>query len=370
MKNLRKINIYIICIIILSIIFYSLNVLSNENKIIFKINNKAFTSLDYIKRIKYLDFVGSNNNLDDKIILDDFISANLFYEHHIKNSKDNVHNLDYKIDQIFENIKNTNIKNNKKYNYEIEKDNIIFNIKIDYVRKSILEGLINSDLNKNTLIENEINLLYNFKIKYVNFKNNEPLKVINKISKTDKLNIEKIINILNENQINFFIKEKEIDNIEKLDTRILEAILANKNFIIINNKNYEISIILIEKNFETLNGIVANLFSVRSNIEIENEYLDCKNLLRNIDNPKISNKEYKFQDLNNKLKESLIDINDYVKYADNEENIYIILCDIKFNKEILNNFKLNKLINLNVNDLEKKFVSKYSKIYNLIQTNE
>ena len=54
-----------------------------------------------------------------------------------------------------------------------------------------------------------------------------------------------------------------------------------------------------------------------------------------------------------KLKNNLININDYVKFNNNDENIYIILCNIKFDKEILNNINFNKLINLNVNEIEK-----------------
>ena len=58
----------------------------------------------------------------------------------------------------------------------------------------------------------------------------------------------------------------------------------------------------------------------------------------------ILNKEYKFNKLNNELKNNLININDYVKYSSMmNENIYIILCNIKFDKEILNNINLNKI---------------------------
>ena len=38
----------------------------------------TFTSFDYEKRIEYLKFVGNNANLAEQIILNDFISANLF----------------------------------------------------------------------------------------------------------------------------------------------------------------------------------------------------------------------------------------------------------------------------------------------------
>ena len=66
MINFIKINKILLIILIftinLLIIFKEVN--GVENKIIFKINDKAYTSLDYEKRIKYLDFVGNNENLN------------------------------------------------------------------------------------------------------------------------------------------------------------------------------------------------------------------------------------------------------------------------------------------------------------------
>ena len=79
------------------------------------------------------------------------------------------------------------------------------------------------------------------------------------------------------------------------------------------------------------------------------------------------NKEYKFEDLNQNLKKKLININDYVKFKNNEGYIYVVLCNIKFDKEKLKNANLNKLINLNASDIEKKFIIRYSKKYNLIK---
>ena len=93
--------------------------------------------------------------------------------------------------------------------------------------------------------------------------------------------------------------------------------------------------------------------------------------LFNSKNTNIINKEYKFIDLNNELKEKLIDINDYVRFINNNnEYVYVVLCNISFDKEILSNIKFNKLINDNATDIEKKFINKYSKIYNLIIINE
>ena len=84
----------------------------------------------------------------------------------------------------------------------------------------------------------------------------------------------------------------------------------------------------------------------------------------------IVNKEYKFIDLNNEIKTKLININDYIKFNNDEENIYVILCNITFDKKILNNLNLNKLINLSVDEIEKKFIKDYSKIYNLVIIND
>ena len=41
------------------------------------------------------------------------------------------------------------------------------------------------------------------------------------------------------------------------------------------------------------------------------------------------------------------------------------MCNIKFDKDKLNNVNLEKLINLNVDEIETKFINKYSKIFNL-----
>ena len=98
MKNLKKIHYKLnLLILTLIIISYSPNIESLENRIIFKINDNAFTSFDLEKRMEYLDFVGSNQNIDRNLIINDFISANLFYEYY--------KNLKYK-----QNFQNKNFK--------------------------------------------------------------------------------------------------------------------------------------------------------------------------------------------------------------------------------------------------------------------
>ena len=353
-------------LIIILLIFFNFKYIScKENKIIFKINDIVFTSLDLEKRIEYLDFVGTNN-IDRNIIIDDFISANLFYEY-FKDLKIK-ENYKQEINKLYEDILNQNITNNKEYKYEISKNNILNNIEIDYIRKIVLENIFNSNQNKFKRSQEEIDLLYNIKVKYINFKVNDFNKINNDINNLNDFNMEVIKTFLNDNNIEFFTKEKEINNINDIDKRIKDNILSNKKFFIIENKNL-VSLIFIEKNFETFEGIIANLYSVRSKSELKSEFLNCENLSK-IKKQNVQKKEYKMVNLNNNLKQNLVNINDFVKYISDNENIYIVLCDIKFDKEIFNNVNFNKLINLNIKEIEKNFINKYSRIYNLIQFDE
>ena len=364
MINLKTIKVYCITIIIFFLFFLnSQKINSNENKIIFKINNKPFTSLDYSMRLQYLDFVGNNNELSKEVIINDYISANLFYEYYINNKKRIEYQL--KVDEIYNNILQINKENNKKYEFDINKENILYNIKIDYVRKTLLEEILNQNLKELNISNKEIDVLYKIIVEYINFENNLNNKLKKEIIKSSNINLENTIKLLNKNNISYFSKKKEITNIDKINKLIKDKILSNENFLLIENER-NISLVFIRKSFETLNGIKVNLFSIRSLEEIDDKDLLCSNLQDNLNNSTIINKEYEFKNLNNELKKNLVNINDYVKFIDsNNENIYVVMCDIKFDIDKLNNNNLNKLINLNVSVIEKKFINTYSKIYNL-----
>tara|TARA_B100001057_G_scaffold453039_1_gene497520 strand:- start:1367 stop:2479 length:1113 start_codon:yes stop_codon:yes gene_type:complete len=365
--KLIKIKNLLYLFFVLILLFYSLNLYSSENKIIFKVNDDAFTSLDLEKRLEYLDFVGSNNNLDQNIIVEDFISANLFNEYY-KNLK-NKKNYEDKIKEIFDEIYSVNKNNNKIYNYEIGNENILNNIRIDYIRKIVLENIFNSSINNLNTSSEEVDLLYNIEIKYINIQGTGYNKLKNNIPNFKIINYESILSFLDENNLDYFTKQKEVNNINKIDKTIKENILLNNNFFIIEKERIK-SLIFIKKEFVTLDGIIADLYSIKSKDELVDNFLRCENLINSNNNENIINKEYKLVNLNDNLKNNLININDYVKYVSNDEIIYIVLCNIKFDKEILNNINFNKLINLNISEIEKKFINKYSKIYNLILFNE
>ena len=369
MINLKKIiNFFINFFIFCGIIFISSkNSFSTENKIIFKINNKAFTTIDYAQRLEYLDFVGNNNDLNKDTIINDYISANLFFEYY--NNLNNKNNYEIKINEIYENILRINENNNKIYKYEINKENIIYNIQIDFIRKSILENIINNNYEELNSKIDEIDLLYKFDITYINFKSSNNLNIIKKIKNLKNIGIENVKQLLEDNNITYFSKFREIDNIYKTNKRIRDNILQNNNFFIIESKE-SLSLIFIQKEFETYEGLIANIFSIKTKNDINKEYLLCSNLSNLKNESHILNKEYKFSNLNDEMKENLTSINDFIKYQSNDGNTYIVLCDIKYNKEKLNNVNFNKLLNNNVSEIEKEFIDKYSKIYNLDKINE
>ena len=356
---------YSVLLFIIIILINNVSLQSNENKILFKINNKSFTTYDYEKKLNYLKFIGDNESIEKSVIVKDFISANIFYEYY-KNLKQK-NKYDQKIIDIFENILKTNSKNNKIYSYELDKDSIFNNIKIDLIRKEILESILNRNFNQFSNLNSEIDLLYKFEIKYINLekKNDELIDIIDML---DVKSFENIISLLEEKKINYFIKKKEVKFIESLNKKIKNNIYLNKNFFILENSN-NISIIFINKTFETYEGLIADIYSVRSKNEIKKENLKCQYLMNLNNNQNIQNKEYKFSKLNNEIKNNLITVNDFIKYFKEDEYIYIVLCNIKFDKKILNNFNINKLIDENVTKIERNFINKYSKIYNLIRNN-
>ena len=364
--KIKSLKIYFVITLFLLFVFNISQAV--ENNIIFKIKDKAFTKVDYELRVQYLDFVGSNQYLNKETILSDFISANLFYEHFLTKKNYNIKELEIKIEEIFTNIYYTNIDNNKKYKYEINKSNILKNIKIDYYRKLILEEILNTNINNISVSSKDIDLLYNINISYINFSNENSKELYERIINLEEINIDTVQDLLKKNNINFFIKQKEvINNIDKIDSRIKKNILSNNNLFILDNKN-EYSIIFIDKKFETFESIIVNLFSIRSDSKLDNQILNCKNLSNN-NNLETINKEYKYENLNEELKNNLINVNDYILFNNNNENIYIVLCDIKFDQNILQNYNFNKLINSNVSSIEKKLIDKYAKMYNLIKIN-
>ena len=161
--------IYLIKIIL---IFFSLNIKAENlknNKIIFKINNNVFTEVDLGRRIKYLEFNNNTtyNKLDEIIIneiLDDYIGALIFNEYYKKNNL-NFKNIEDEINTFYDYMYSKNTL--EKINNQKEINIIKKNIKLDLIRKKIIENFLNNQKNLISIKDNEYELLYNYTLHYI-----------------------------------------------------------------------------------------------------------------------------------------------------------------------------------------------------------
>ena len=175
---------------------------------------------------------------------------------------------------------------------------------------------------------------------------------------------------MNKNNLNFFKTSKQIDNINSINYEIKEKILSNENLFILENNNY-ISIISLKKNIQSHEGLIAEIYTVKSKKKINDRNITCDKILKlDTDSHEINIKQYEYLKLNKQIKENLITINDFLLFSNDEIYTYIMLCNLKFNKDILSKIDFNKQLSYSVNDFEDKFIKKYSKIFNLNINNE
>ena len=93
----------------LIIFFISKSASSNEDypeKIIFKINNKAYITSDLEKRNKYYKLLFEEKNYNHQNIIQDYISLILFNEYFKKNKKKKNFNIEENYKEIFEKYEN------------------------------------------------------------------------------------------------------------------------------------------------------------------------------------------------------------------------------------------------------------------------
>ena len=350
-------------IIIILIISFSNFVKARENEIIFKISNKSFTTVDLDKRKEYLLFVGDNSYLSKEEIIEDFISVNLFKRYYVNSNIKS--DLKDTIQKIYLDILKINYENNNSNLNEIDKENIFKNLELDLIRKLILENLLNGKEKNITLDNNGIDKIYNYKIEYINFTLFNLGKNKKDFLNTKFNNINEVESYLKAKNIPFVKKINKINNIEKINKVIKNNIYLEKNFFKIEN-NKDITFFFVNKEFQTHETLSLVLYSFKSNKKLNHDDIRC-NL---IENKNIESKEYEFNKLNENIKNSLININDFVEIINENSYIYVILCDLKFNMDIINNLILNNRINKLVDEYENDFIEKYSLKYNLIITNE
>ena len=348
-------------------LFFSCNINAIEienNKILFKINNKVFTNVDLERRTEYISLTNNLNTLEFseseyEEILDDYISSLIFYEYYIE--KELVYK---KIKDEVELIYKKNIKNKEKFNKE-EIKYIKFNINIDLIRKKLIEEKLN--FKKKILLQevNTLDLLYNYNLNYLIIKEEsiKNFKIENLKNRNDFNNFKKL---LIDNKIDFFYKEEDINNNSIISNQIRQII--NKNLKIYSEvKNGYATVFSILKKLESYDGIFVKLINFTSVKPLENNELKCDKIIMTIEMDKTIYKEYEYTKLNNKIKNNLKSINDYIVFNDNDNYNYIILCDLTYDEKLLRTINFNKNVNSLVNKIQGNFLKKYKNEYRFIQ---
>ena len=173
---------------------------------------------------------------------------------------------------------------------------------------------------------------------------------------------------LEKKNIDYSVNEKKINTIKNLNQILKNKINEDNDFFILQNGEF-ISIVMLQKEFVSYDGLSVILYSIKNNEKLNENSLKCENLQKNF-SEKLKIKEYEYVKLNNNIKNNLLEINDYIEFKNENSFTYVILCSIKFNKEILSNINLNQNINSIVTKIERNFIKNYYKIYNLYKLYE
>ena len=361
--------IYLIKIIIL---FFLINIniieAKEENKILFSIQENLFTSIDLNKRILYLNILtNSSVNFSKQEFINDYISTLLFnqyaQEKNIKVKKEI-------IDQYYEDIM-SNLNNDMKF--ELDISNIRKNILYDYQRKIILERFLKNKSNDLLEIKDNILNLYNTTIQYfiidkvyenqineINFKKISDSKILNKI--------------LNEKNIENTFFSKKIDNFNNIDEKIYKQISNENSFFYLSEDEF-LTLGFVNKNLKKNIDLKFTLFQItteNSSVNIKN--INCKNIEKISNaNEKIIIKKYdkiKINKLNEYLRKNLKVVNDIIKINDDNNDTYIILCDIDYNLDLIKEVTLNEKIDKEVKKIEDSFINQKKIEYNFLLYNE
>ena len=344
----------LINLIIIIFIFVSNNSFGNNNKIIFEINSKIYSSLDVEYRINYLEEINRtkySSNLEKELI-NDFFNSVIFFEYVINNNRLNAI-LTKESKRIFETIKlDYNLSNN------LNDELIIQNIKYDFAKKIVLEDLLSIYREYIFSEPNDINFIYNYKIKYVTI----PIDIqLSKESLAKIKNTKDLINLLEDRNINYNLVEKDINDLKKINNKIKNLINSNKKIYVEKNNSFY-QIIIVEKNLEFNQGIFYNLINFETENQLAKNEENC-DYIKSLNEIK-STKEYELNKLNENIKNNLKDINDFLIFQNNNKLNYIFLCKIRVNEDFLKQINISKKINFIAKKIELDFVNKYSEQYN------
>jgi len=338
------------------------------NKILFTVNDKVYTLVDFEIRNNYLKII--NNNIDIKKNITEFQNIILYSEEfkakeYFLNKKE-INDMYLKIINNYK-ANNTNIEL-KEIFLSLSTEDILKNIEYDYNKKIILEEFLNDK--KNIIFSKDLSQimnLYDINIKYYSFDIitvNQLKKIVNTLSFYE---INSKLNELNQYNILYIYNEKKIINTDSIHNIIKNKLIENSNdFIIKNDSNIIIG--KIDKKIKSEEQLQYTIFQVISKNNKEIDEISCDKIeeIKNNKNYTIKvNREINYSKLNNILKEKLITKNDYVLIKNDKNLNYLILCEIKYDKKYFENFNINQKVDYLVEKIDNNFVKKKSKEFNL-----
>ena len=352
-------------IFLISITFLNSANAQNTNKILFKVNSKVFTALDLEIRKNYLKIILMNSEIEKK----EFINTILFgeeFDNKYFQLDNNIINEMYL--NIKDNYENKNDDQNLKNIYlKLSQKQIIKNITYDYKKKIILENYLNKK--RDIIFSKEISdffNLYDVKVFYYSFNINQLQKLSNLITIVNYDDVFKNIELINTNNIEYLYKEKKIINSNKINHSIINSLQNNDSFFSIKNQN---NLILgkIKKFLRSDQNIKYTIYEIISKNKLEDKDIKCNNISKLKKNISINIKEninISYDKLNDEIKNNLNQENDYIKIPN--DNIYLLLCNIDFDKKFFRDINVNQKIEYLAMEIEKKFFLEKSNEFNLI----
>ena len=355
-------NIKIKHLFFISIIFYSTQTYANnENKILFSIGDKVFTSIDLIYRFNYIKLKENKIIEFDEGILNDYISVLLFSKYFDElNLKEEINKLALiELNLIKEYINNNKNKKVIKLLNNIEDIELLKNITFDIKRKMIIENellLMKDAILTNNI--NKINNIYEINIKLVSIDNK------NRYELNLKNDLDQIINDLQNKQIKYLYKEKKLNFTEKINKSLKISIINNLDYFYMKNSVNTIYGKILRK-IKNPKSIKFNLIQIQTNKNLLDNQLTCDKI-KILDKKKyniLENEKMDYKNLNNLIKKKLIKVNDFINIKEQNNNNYIVLCKIFYEDTIIENINTNNKINFFAQKIEKdvknKLIEKY-----------
>ena len=354
------------------LIFFFINInigyTKEKSEVLFSINDNLFTSIDLDKRILYLKILSNSSiNFTKQEYIDDYISTLLFNEYA---QQKNIIVKDEIVDDYYNRIiENLNIDNEKNIDMSIIRNNILF----DYQRKIILERFLKNKRNADLKIEESNLNLYNTVVEYFII-DKKYQNLVNEIKNNKKLIDSNILNeILKEKNIENLFFSKKIDNFKNIDQNIIKQITKENSFFYLSEDEY-LTLGFVNKNLKENIDLKFTLFQItleKKDLDIKN--INCNNIENFSNKNKIILKKYdkiKISKLNEYLRKNLKFIDDIIKVNDDQNDTYIILCDIDYNLDLIKEMTLNEKIDKEVEVIENNFINIKKIDYNLILYNE